>query len=328
MPAGLPFPQFLIVLFRNFLTIAVAVAVLVGCSKETAPAGNAENADFSPIPISFTSYTEVKSNGDVTKNNLDEIFVVAFFKGTGTSPSYFRLFEESITKDSESGEFIAANYWPSYGTIRFYVSNKALTTDSDNLYNESVSIQTPGVEDDIVVATTGEISCPPAAGSETVALTFSHIFAKFEVTLAVASEGIEAILDSIQLVANPPSSYELSSEEGEKWLYTEESTITCCKPEKNAAVIMKDSGVADILLNKKYVAPQDNATAKIYYRLTGTDGTPLYKDCSETPAQITGLAFEQGKITRLNLTFDADRIAFSASVDGFQDDGGTNVNVE
>lgn len=289
-------------MLKKFYILATAAMVLAGCAKDMTPVKD----EASKLkPIAFTTYTQGATKADVTTDNLAQINVVAYHKGTGSSASYSKYFTETISK--AEGQFVSTYYWPGLGTVKFYASNKTLTADDSG----EVYIQTDAVDDDIVVANTAEISCPQ---SNAVSLSFSHVFAKLVVNAKVAdAEAFKARIDKIELVTKAPSKYIVTAE-SDKWKLAENANTVEYFVATSATI--NSATAQELALDKVYVAPQTGVTAKIYYDVQDKNDFYL-KYHSVDPATIEGLAFEEGKITVLNLTFNADKISFTATVNDF-----------
>lgn len=285
--------------FFTIATIAAVAVVLVGCQKETAPF----EKDSSQLkPIAFTTYTQGATKADVDASNLTSINVLAEY--TPTSGSAAKYFNETISLTSNKGESTA--YWPLSGKMDFYASNITIT--------DAGVVEVTTTNNDVVVATKTDVTCP---GSSDVELAFSHIFAKFVVNAKVATTGLKATITMIDLKRKDPASYNIKTD---TWnLSTSDASDDSYLSAQSAAVITATEAT-NVALIKDYVAPQENVTAKIYYKLTKADDeSVVYVDHSTNPAEITGLTFTKGTKTTLNLTIDAAKISFTVSVNDFAD---------
>ncbi len=297
-------------MFKKLFAVATAAIVLAGCAKDVASVGSASSE---LKPISFSAYTQGQTRADVDGSNLTSINVLANYTPEGGTEAS-KYFNESIALTSSAGE--STKYWPASGSMDFYASNLAV--------NDNGVVTVTSINNDVVVAKIEGVSCPNS--NSPVTLTFSHIFAKLTVKAKVANAALYAKINKITVTSKAPASYDFTKASGNLTLDSAAATDVEYLSTETAA-INEASEFASVTLAKEYIAPQ-SVTVKIYYTVANSDGTIKYSDHSSANPESINITATEGKNHIINLTFDANKIAFSTSVTAFSDDSGTEVVVK
>lgn len=226
-----------------------------------------------------------------------------------TPPIYFN---ETIEKSDTKWE--STRYWPASGTMDFYASNKTVS-------NDGVVIVT-SIDEDVVVAKATNQTC--SSSPSAVDLSFGHIFSKLAVKAQVAdAEGLKATITKIEVSAKAPASYNITKASANWILGLEASETEYYSGTKE----ISSATPTDVVLTKKYVAPQD-VTVNIYCQITTKDDREtVLADYSTSPKAVQ-LTMTEGKTHTINLTFNANKIEFDPAVTDFSSVADTEETIK
>lgn len=278
---------------KNLFFVAVVGAmVLTGCTQsETIITEN----DYGRI-INFDAFAHrvTKSVTEITSSNLqDQEFNILCYKGTS---SYFQA-DETLEYSSSKWHTTVQDpyYWPTEGTLYFYISNADFSTASSTSQKITLSgFEYGNTNTDIVVAS----ASGDCATGATVSLNAKHILSQLRFTIKGETNNLTYHVTELK-ISNiiKAGSYDLSA-----------ATALSLSTSSSDAVDFSDddldgcNGTTVASGDYSLIIPQTVASAQISvtYSVTDDNDEELYSGTQT--ADVTNLTFAEAKRYTIALT--------------------------
>lgn len=185
--------QFLPIFSVSLLSVSAALTMMTGCSSEEPNAMSENQNDV----IRFAANTEYTRYGDITTTNL-KTFNVYAYTGIGTSPSLF-MENVVVTKNTSNvWTYSPVEYWPSKKSVDFYAFAPASWLGTASPLGAVPYDATDGIED-IIYATTPDLSGGSGLSNAQVVFNFRHALSKLTVKMSSSNEGLQVKVSNVAL---------------------------------------------------------------------------------------------------------------------------------